>query len=917
MKRLLMFLLASALAFGQGIEGKWQGTLEAGAAKLRINVDLTRTGGTIAGKLQSPDQSPSWIDMDAVTLTGEALKFEITRIGGSYSGKVGRDEIQGQWSQGAASLPLVLHRAPAEPPTSDSAAAKKPPMASHAPLTGIADKGVFPLYVNEERIGSAEVEIREDGSLDGTLNIEMAGQKVTTRTRVTTGKDGQIAGIEMETPNGKVTSTREGGTLRVSFKEKTTVVEIKPDARVLYGNFPPMLAHAIRLYDEAKGGKQTFPLLSLPGTALEASLERKDDADRTIGGKDARYKRYVYTLAGVDLIVWVNPRGKVDYVDVPQQHAYFVREGYEVLRKDPLADASVSQPTFDLSVDAGTKVAMRDKVRLSTDIYRPKAEGKFPVILIRTPYKKEMVELQARYYARRGYAVAVQDCRGRFGSEGTWEPFVNEPKDGYDTVEWLAAQPWSSGKVGMIGGSYVGWVQWWAASQKPPHLVTIIPNVAPPDPFYNIPYEYGVFFAYGSIWWADVLESQATADISGVTISKIFEKKYGKLMKELPVIDLDRRILGRENPYWRTWLEHPNNDSYWDRANFLDKLKDVRIPVFHQSGWFDGDGIGTKLNYQKMASYGHPNQKLVLGPWGHSDSSARGIGDRDFGPGAIVDLQRDYLRWFDRWLKGTSNGIEKEPLVRIFVMGSNKWLTGDKYPLPETKMTKLYLASGGNANTSKGDGKLTFEPPSAGAPPDKYTYDPGDPTPDPRWYETSEEEDKIVKTQDQRKKEVQEYHQQRIGVRKDILIYETEKLDKPLTFAGPVSAVLYAATSARDTDWFISLAEIDKDGKPFPLGQGKIRARFRKSMSRPEFLKRGEINEYALDLWQTGITIPAGHKLRIEVASASFPLFSRNLNTGGNNEVDTKFVSAEQTVYHNAKYPSHLLLPVIEMGAAK
>jgi hypothetical protein len=287
------------------------------------------------------------------------------------------------------------------------------------------------------------------------------------------------------------------------------------------------------------------------------------------------------------------------------------------------------------------------------------------------------------------------------------------------------------------------------------------------------------------------------------------------------------------------------------------------------------------------------------------------IGDRDFTEKAIIDLQRDYLRWFDYWLKGVDNGIEKEPLVSVFVMGSNKWLQGAKYPLEVTRFQKLYLASGGKANTAKGDGTLTFDAPAAGAPADHYTYDPGNPTPDSRFYEESEEDEKKVRTADQRKKEREGYHQKISEERKDILVYATAPLTKPLTFAGPVSAVLYASTSARDTDWFMTVSEVDKDGKIFQLMQGKIRARFRKSMSAPELLKPNQVYEYTLDLWHTGITIPAGSRLRVEVASASFPLFSRNLNTGGHNETETKYVSAEQTIYHNQKYPSHVLLPVI------
>ena len=791
------------------------------------------------------------------------------------------------------------------------AAAAVTALAQPASLAGIKDEGTFLLYQNEDRIVTMKCKWQADGSLEVENIIAMGGQSVTSTTTIAVDKDGLWTTIVQKAPTGTVTLTREGDKARRTFKDKTEIIDIKPGARLWHNFGPVLISHAVLLYDKAKGGKQTFPLVILPGVAMEASLEFKDKVERSVAGKDLQLERYIYALPGVDVTVWVDAAGKVYFADVPAQHAAYVREGYEALRKSGEADPLLSAPKFEVKVEHGVGVPMRDGLKLSTDLYLPQTDAKVPVILIRTPYKKEMMEVQARYYARRGYAVALQDCRGRFGSPGVWEPFVNEPKDGYDAIEWLAGQPWSSGKVGMIGGSYVGWVQWWAASQHPPHLVTIIPNVAPPDPFYNIPYEYGTFFILGSIWWADILESNATADLSGVAMSKIGEKKYMKLLRPLPVIDLDKAVLGKENPYWRKWIQHPVNDAYWDQANFLDRLKDVNIPVFHQSGWFDGDGIGSKLNYLRMNAAGHPYQKLVLGPWAHTDTAMRRLGDRDFGPDAIIDLQRDYLRWFDYWLKGIDNGIAKEPLVKIFAMGSNKWLQGDVYPLPETRFEKWYLASGGKANTTKGDGRLTTESQAAGAPVDRYVYDPGDPTPDPDFHELTEEQEKQVLTADARKKEREAFHNQVTDARSDILVYVSEPFKEPFTFAGPVSAVLYAASSARDTDWFVSLYEVDKDGKLFGLATGKLRARFRSSTHQPELLKMGQVYEYRLDLWQTGITLPAGHRLRVEVASASFPMFSRNLNTGGHNETETKYIAAKQTIYHSAKYPSHVLLPVI------
>lgn len=780
-----------------------------------------------------------------------------------------------------------------------------------ASLKGPGDDATFHLYVNEDRVGTIQVQWLPNGSYRAEATLSLGGQTVNIASTIEVDDAGLWTRMSSRAPTGETTTVRDGANASRTLKDRTTTFTVKPEARVFDNYGPALLSQAVRLYDRAKGGKQSFPLIVVPGAAVDASLEFKDQVERSVAGRDLSLLRYIYSIAGVDLTLWTDAEGKLYFADVPAQHAAYIREGYEALRNEPVTDPRLSQPTHEVTLQSSVKVAMRDGVKLATDLYLPRTGAKAPIILIRTPYQKNMLEIQARYYARRGYAVAVQDCRGRFASEGVWEPFVNEPKDGYDTIEWLAGQPWSSGKVGMIGGSYVGWVQWWAARERPPHLVTIIPNVAPPDGLYNIPYEYGAFFTMGAIWWADILESKATADLSGVAISKIGEKKYTTLLRSLPVLDLDKAVLGKENPYWRKWIEHPVDDAWWAQSDFLDRLKDLNIPVFHQSGWFDGDGIGTKLNYLRMKEYGHANQKLTVGPWGHTDTASRKTGDYDWGPQAVIDLQRDYLRWFDYWLKGVENGITKEPLVSVFVMRSNQWLHGDTYPLPATKFTKVYFAGAGKANTSKGDGRLLFEEPPAGAPFDKFVYDPGDPTPDPAFYEETAEQEKQVRSADEKKKEAAAHHEKVTSERSDILVYQTGEMKEPLTFAGPVSATIYASTSARDTDWYVSLVDVDKDGKTLTVGAGKLRARFRGGVKKPELLAPGRIYPFTLDLWHTGITIPAGHRLRVEVSSCRFPTFSRNLNTGGHNETETKFVTARQTIYHDKQHPSHVLLPII------
>jgi uncharacterized protein len=798
-----------------------------------------------------------------------------------------------------------------------------------AKVSGFTDSGTFHVYKDEEILVRINFTWKADGSFENKSVLELAGQKMTSETTIAADKDGNWTTVEGNARFiGKFKLEREGDKAKKTLdKDKKSETFALKNGAVLYEDFAPaLLSMTVRAYDQGKGGKQTIPTVIIPVALLEPTLERKDTVERSVGGKDLKLTRYNLTLAGVDLLVWANADSKIYLAEVPSQSAAFVREGYESLRKAAVEDPSVSPAKFNVKLEPNTRVAMRDGVKLGTDIYRPDAPGKHPGILIRTPYKKDMSELTGKYYARRGYVVAIQDCRGCFASEGTWEPFINEPKDGFDSVEWLAAQPWCDGKVGMIGGSYVGWVQWWAASQQPPHLVTIIPNVSPPDPFYNFPYDYGTFFLWGAIWWADIVESHATADLSGEKILEVADKKYHKLLMKLPVIDLDKSVLGKENPYWRKWIEHPTEDDYWKQASFYQNMDKIKIPVFHQSGWFDGDGIGSKLNYAKMAALGRPHQKLTLGPWGHTDVATRTHGKHDFGPQALRDLPRDYLRWFDFWLKGVENGVPTEPLVSIFVMNTNKWLHGPKYPLPETRFEKWYLSSGGKANTSLGDGKLTREMPAKDAPPDKFKYDPGDPTPTPDMLEEEEkkvdkakkaDEPEQAKTDNEKKVPVKDRREEVTKSRADMLVYVSEPMQEEYTFAGPVSAVLYAASSAKDTDWFMRLMTIDDKGKTFVLVTGKIRARFRESMSNPSLLEPGKVYEYALDLWQTGISVPKGHRLRIEVSSAAFPLFSRNLNTGGHNEMDTNFITAEQTIYHSEQFPSHVILPVIPAEETK
>jgi putative CocE/NonD family hydrolase len=767
------------------------------------------------------------------------------------------------------------------------------------------DSANFKLYLKGTVIATASNSLDKEGNYQRRMIMSMAGQTAEFEMTVVPDDNGEWQSITIENPAFEtIQGRREGNRAVYTIKGEEKWVDL-PEDYVLYDDYGMHFESVmVRKYDKEKKGKQVFKRFripeSFPGEIIDVEVEYLEDEKRSIGGKPVTFQKFQVKTMGILSVYWFDQDFKICLTETKAAQAFGVREGFEELMFPDKADPTISRADYRVTKST-VLVPMRDGVKLATDLYLPEGQkGKFPSILIRTPYKKESSELDGKFYASRGYAVAIQDVRGRYASEGEWEPFVNEGLDGYDAVEWLAAQPWSTGKVGMVGGSYLGWVQFWAAVHKPRHLVTIIPNVVPPDPFYNIPYEYGSFFILGALWWAEMVEKEAASDFTMKKLMEVSERDYEKDLDHLPVIDLDLKIFGKKNAYWRKWVEHNKNDTYWERANYLDKLKDLDIPVFLQSGWLDGDTIGSKLAYLQLKESKNKNIKLILGPWGHSDLAIN-LSGRDMGDEGVMDLPTLYLRWFDYWLKGMDNEILEEPLVQLYAMNSKKWLKAETYPLPQTEFTKLFLSSVKGANTLEGDGKLGWELPENSREYDTYTYDPGDPT--PAWQ---------FRARNGGKKRYEEITNRR----QDILVFETEPFTEPVTLAGPMSARLYASSSALDTDWFVSVFAFSENDGPIPLGnpwgRGTIRARFRNSLSEPELLEPNKVYEYTIDLWHTGITLEKGWKIRVEITSAFFPFFSRNLNTGGHNEKETEYKKAEQKIYHSKEFPSHILLPVID-----
>ena len=552
-----------------------------------------------------------------------------------------------------------------------------------------------------------------------------------------------------------------------------------------------------------------------------------------------------------------------------------------------------AQPPYKVQLEFDVRVPMRDGVALSTDIYRPAGPGRFPVILVRTPYDNGTAgnRRTGKQWAALGYVYAIQDVRGRGDSEGTFYPLVTEAKDGADAIEWLARQPWSNGRVGTTGGSYLGWTQVYAAIENPPALKAMVPIVTPTDPDRNFPMQFGAFSPTVVSWFAF---------ISGKTLQDISELDLNAAYATLPLREADQ-VLGWHSKPWRDYFDHPAQDDYWRAQHYQERLLQSTVPMLHVSGWYDDVLVGTLENFTALTSTRvsaatKAGQRMIIGPWGHGVNQSTRMGEVDFGPTALIDLTGIQRRWFDRWLKGESNGVEAEAPVKIFVMGRNVWREEREWPLARTRYLKFYLRSGGRANTLFGDGRLDTLPPDR-EPADRYRYDPAHPTP----FITEPSFSQVGGPDDYR------------GVerRDDILVYTGDAVVQPTEVCGPLTVNLVAASSARDTDWATKVLAVRPDGFAMRLNDGLVRARFAKDRSREQFLTPGQPETYQIDNWATCFVLEPGWRLRLEVASAAFPKFDRNLNTGGRIGYEAAGVAADQTVFHERNRESYLVVPVI------
>ena len=596
-----------------------------------------------------------------------------------------------------------------------------------------------------------------------------------------------------------------------------------------------------------------------------------------------------------------------------------------------------------IRLEKSVLVPMRDGVRLSTDIYSPVGvEGPLPVVLIRLPYNKNtylnmrkpgdrqaLFQSDAYYFAGHGYRVVVQDMRGRHESEGEYRVSASNRNDGYDMLEWLSNQPWTNGRIGTYGCSYLGENQIQQAAERHPNHTAAIPQAAGGGyigtgrPFGardggvpELATGLGWFWAVGAnAYWR---RPPGLGDEEFRTYAEQYESwpkppelDFREAFGHLPVIDIFDRYGGARTDF-EDFFSKSLADPYWDSIRYADRDDRFDVPALHVNSWYDGVVNETlelfnlfRTNAQSARA--RDNQFAIVSPTRHCASEFEpGWEDAVVGEMPVGDISKDYFRiyldWFDHWLKGVDNGVTDMPKLQYYAMGAKQWRNADGWPLPGTEFRKYYLTSEGDAADPQGTGELVTETPTAVSSSDRFTYDPADPAPSVGG---------PICCISREAAPAGAYDQSEVGRRPDVLVYRTGPLEEDLEITGPLTATLYVSSSAKDTDFTVKLIDMHPDGKRYNIQEGILRARFREGFEREVFMEPGGIYRLDIDLHATGNVFLEGHRIGLHVSSSNFPRFVRNLNTGGRNFDESEWVVAENSVHHSRNHPSHLTLPVV------
>jgi putative CocE/NonD family hydrolase len=590
----------------------------------------------------------------------------------------------------------------------------------------------------------------------------------------------------------------------------------------------------------------------------------------------------------------------------------------------PASDPRSLLERFSADVERNVPVPMRDGTVLRADVWRPAGEGRHPTLLQRLPYNKadafitgHLFGLEPLRAVGAGFAVVLQDTRGRYASEGTFEPFARESDDGADTIAWIADQPFSDGDVCMYGSSYVGATQLLAAASAPPALRAVAPGVTASEYYEGWTYQGGALqlgfalhWALGSLGGATV----ATRQMRGEDVAALAEELGRTLADMWPAYErlplTDQPLLHELCPAYFEWLRHPQRDEHWRAIAPDQRYAEMTVPALHVGGWSDIFVDGTLRNYAGLREHAateeaRQGQRLLIGPWAHGNVHEV-VGELDFTPSAsqlALDMTAVQLDFFERVLSG--RGFDTPP-VRIFVMGANQWRDEDAWPIARTRHEHLHLRGDGRANTAAGDGRLSREPAGADEPSDRYVYDPRQPVPTIGGKTLMPSPLIGIHSGPRDQREVE--------TRTDVLVYTGDPLECDTEVTGTVTLVLTAASSAVDTDFTAKLVDVHPDGRAIGIVDGILRARYRDGLERPRLLEPGRPERLTIELGATSMLFRAGHRIRLEVSSSNFPRFDRHPNVGGDLSAVTEaeLVPAQQTVFHDADRPSYLVLPIVD-----
>ncbi len=574
-------------------------------------------------------------------------------------------------------------------------------------------------------------------------------------------------------------------------------------------------------------------------------------------------------------------------------------------------------PTNNVIVEKNVRVPMRDGAILRADVYRPtnslEAGRAVPGVVTRTPYDKELsgaglvaVMPNALKLAERGYAAVVCDTRGRYASEGRFNPFHQEGPDGYDTLEWAAAQQWCNGSTAIYGPSYVGATTMLAAREAPPSLRCAVPIITADDYYDGWTYQGGAFqLGFAALWGAGLAatgylqhEHSRPAEAAPLLQEALLGDAF-RFLGNRPLTGLPGISEPGVAPWWSDWLEHDTRDGFWNAVRHSADYSRFQVPMLHIGGWFDIFGIGTVRNYRGLSAAGNAAQHMIIGPWAHTHYDRR-LGELDFGAtgaAAAANVIADVNRFLDRHLKGRSTELAE---ARWFLMGANEWRTSASWPPPEAEPRSFYLGSQGGATMHYGDGRLEDECPAEDGRWDSYLFSAYKPVqteggsilqiavglPGPR-------------------------DQSRVESRDDVLCYSTEPLQRPLDAAGPVSVELFVSSDRPDTDFTAKLVDVHPDGRPISLTDGILRARFRNGFDREELLEPGAIARVTIDLASIAHRFEAGHRIRLEVSSSNYPRFLPNPNMAEPANTRTDAQPAVNNIHRGGAAPSALQLHVL------